>query len=377
MARRDQAFAVSAQQLDPLSWFTRPLLPFASAVVVLVYGTIASAVTWDMSPQPWLQPVAVVLCAASCGIVYLASQPMRQPIGLVTGSLVLTIAIVAVQISAIGYSQHGIRLEQWWAPSGLTVVIVSLAPYLPARRALGLGLSATIVSVSLSLPLLSSATDTWGIVGSAIIIAYPAILGLAATVTFSFVVVRTMHPLIESRSRSLIVGTELRDAAAELAERATLARLTARAAPFLESLADSGRVSPEDRALAGQLARRLRDELVTQSSVSWLDSIASTSRLVVVDPDRRARRMNNAQRSTLLGLLQAIIHTPGTDNESLMIDLREGPDGSTAVGVSLDMALPEGRRIMHLAPYYLTLKTAVDDLTVGRDGISFRISRES
>ncbi len=377
MARRDQAFAVSAQQLDPLSWFTRPLLPFALAVVVLVYGAIASAVTWDTSPQPWLQPVAVVLCAASCGIVYLASQPMRQPMGLVTGSLVLAIAIVAVQISAIGYSQEGIRLEQWWAPSGLTVVIVSLAPYLQASRVLALGLSATIVSVSLSLPLLGSATDTWGIVGSAIVVAYPAILGLAATVTFSFVIVRTMHPLIESRSRSLIVGTELRDAAAELTERATLARLTARAAPFLESIADSGRVSPEDRALAGQLARRLRDELVTQSSVSWLDSIASRSRLVVVDPDRRARRMNNAQRSTLLGLLQAIIDTPGTDNESLMIELRKGPDGSTAVGVSLDMALPEGRRIMHLAPYYLTLKTAVDDLTVGRDGISFRISRES
>ncbi len=377
MARRDQAFAVSAQQLDPLSWFTRPLLPFALAVVVLVYGAIASAVTWDTSPQPWLQPVAVVLCAASCGIVYLASQPMRQPMGLVTGSLVLAIAIVAVQISAIGYSQEGIRLEQWWAPSGLTVVIVSLAPYLQASRVLALGLSATIVSVSLSLPLLGSATDTWGIVGSAIVVAYPAILGLAATVTFSFVIVRTMHPLIESRSRSLIVGTELRDAAAELTERATLARLTARAAPFLESIADSGRVSPEDSALAGQLARRLRDELVTQSSVSWLDSIASRSRLVVVDPDRRARRMNNAQRSTLLGLLQAIIDTPGTDNESLMIELRKGPDGSTAVGVSLDMALPEGRRIMHLAPYYLTLKTAVDDLTVGRDGISFRISRES
>jgi hypothetical protein len=224
---------------------------------------------------------------------------------------------------------------------------------------------------------LNSQTDAWGVAGSAFVIAYAPILVIAATVTFSLDIVSTMQPLIESRSRSRIEGTELRDAAAELTERATLARLSARAAPFLELIADSGRVTPEDRALAGQLARRLRNDLVTQSSVSWLDSIASSSRLVVVDPDRRARRMNYAQRSTLLGLLQAIIDTPGTDNESLMIELRNGPDGSTAVGVSLDMALPEGRRIMHLAPYYLSLKTAVDDLTVGRDGISFKISRES
>jgi hypothetical protein len=324
-----------------------------------------------------LQPIAVAMCAASCVVVYVASQPMRRPLGLVTGSLALAIAVVAVQLSAIGYAVEGVLLEQWWGPTGLALVIASLGPYLGAKRLLVLGLSATTVSVALAMSVLNSHTDVWGVAGSAFVIAYAPIVVIAAIVTFSLVIVSTMQPLIEGRSRSRIVGTELRDAAAELTERATLARLSARAAPFLELIADSGRVTPEDRALAGQLARRLRDDLVTQSSVSWLDSLANSSRLVVVDPDRRARRMNNAQRSTLLGLLQAIINTPGTDNESLMIELRKGPDGSTAVGVSLDMALPEGRRIMHLAPYYLSLKTAVDDLTVGRDGISFKISRES
>ena len=50
-----------------------------------------------------------------------------------------------------------------------------------------------------------------------------------------------------------------------------------------------------------------------------------------------------------------------------MVELREGPDGGTAVGVSLDMTLPEGTRIMHLAPYYLTLRTAVNDLEINQD----------
>ena len=67
-----------------------------------------------------------------------------------------------------------------------------------------------------------------------------------------------------------------------------------------------GRSGPAHRALAGQLARRLRDDLVTQSKLSWLDSIARESRLVVVDPDQLARRMNNAQRTGMSGKLPSL-----------------------------------------------------------------------
>jgi hypothetical protein len=193
---------------------------------------------------------------------------------------------------------------------------------------------------------------------------------------FAYTIVSTMMPMLESPSRILVAGQSVRDDAAERVERVTVARLTARAVPFLEGIADAGRIVPADRALAGQLARRMRDELVTQSNLSWLDSIASESRLVVVDPDQLARRMNNAQRTALRALLRAILDIPATDAGSLMVELRKGNDGATAVGVSLDMALPEGTRVMHLAPYYLTLKTAVRDLAVDRDKLRLTFSME-
>ncbi|MES1169423.1 MAG: hypothetical protein ABUL47_01910, partial [Leifsonia sp.] len=94
-------------------------------------------------------------------------------------------------------------------------------------------------------------------------------------------------------------------------------------------------------------------------------------RLVVIDPEHRAGRMRTAQRTALRALLKAILDTPGTDTGSLLVELRGADDGSTAVGVSLDMELPEGRRIMHLAPYYLTLRTAVDDLSWDASSLSF------
>ena len=88
--------------------------------------------------------------------------------------------------------------------------------------------------------------------------------------------------------------------------------------------------------------------------------------------------MNTAQRTALRALLQAILDIPATDSGSLMIELRRAPDGATAVGVSLDMALPEGTRVLHLAPYYLTLRTTVRDLAVDRDTLrlTFRIEPE-
>jgi hypothetical protein len=367
MATSKRLFAISARQVDPLSWFTGPLVPISFAVLGLVYGSVLAVLTWGDSRLPWLQFVAAALCASSGLAVHVATRPIRRDLGWVTGGLTLVPAAAGMILSAIGYSHSSFSVEVWWAPGVLSLMIASLGPYVPVRLIFGLGGLATAVAVLVSLAIVHPTSDRWGPVGTAAIIAYPPLLGIVATAVFSYAVVSTMIRMLESPSRIMVAGQTVRDEAAEHIERVTIARLTARAAPFLEGIADAGRITPSDRALAGQLARRLRDELVTQSNLTWLDSIASESRLVVVDPDRLAHRMNSAQRTAMRGMLRAIVDTPGIDSGSLMVELREAPDGATAVAVSLDMALPEGRRIMHLAPYYLTLRTAVDDLTIDRE----------
>ncbi|CAN5587602.1 hypothetical protein BH10ACT7_BH10ACT7_15380 [soil metagenome] len=368
---------MSAQQVDPLSWFTGSLVALAFAILILIYGAVLTVVTWNVGSLPWLQLVAVALSVASPLVVHVATRPLRRGIGWGIGALAVGLSASGMIVSAIGYASSPFAVELWWAPGAMTLAIASLGAYLPARKLIVLGVAATLVAVPIVLAIIHPTSDTWGALETAVIVAYPLLLGVAATATFAHAVVSTMLPMLESPSRILVAGQTVKDEVAESIERVTVARLTARAAPFLEKIAAAGRITPLDRAFAGQLARRLRDELVTQSNLSWLDSIASESRLVVVDPDRRAQRMNNAQRTALRALLRAVLDTPGTDTGSLMVELRPADDGATAVGVSLDIALPEGRRIMHLAPYYLTLKTAVDDLSV-IDGrlLSFRIPGE-
>ena len=357
MERRD--LGISPQELDPLSWFTGRAVPIVFAGLIVLYGGFRIP-TWFTTEMPWLQPIAVLLCASACVVVFVAARTMRR-LSWSVGIANVALASAALVISAIGYAGTDLAVELWWAPFGLAVAFSSLAPYLSPPRVFVLGGAAILVAVPIAYLCLDEADRIWGPVSAMLIIASPVICGVVASVTFSFVVVHRMLPVIAQRSRMLL-PLEPADPAAEAVERVRLARLTARAVPFLHDLAERGVVGPSDRALAGQLARRLRDDLVTQSNLSWLDSIAAETRLVVVDPERRASRMRPTQRTALRGLLRAVLDIPGADRGSVLIELRGRDDGATDVGLSLDADLPEGRRIMHIAPHILTLRTAVDEL---------------
>jgi hypothetical protein len=352
---------LSAQEADPLSWFTGSLVPLVFAALSLLYGGTFALLTWDASRDPVVQLVGVALCTAACVLVHVLTRPMRRRLGWGGASIALVIGIAGFALSAIGYAHTVLSIELWWAPFGLALVIASLGPYLPPRAIILLGTAATLVAVPIAQLLVQAEVFGWGPVSTALIIASPLVSGIAATAGFSIAVVARTLPLIERRTQAMLSLDVPQGVRNEQLERERLARLTARAAPFIESVVRSGTVTPADRTLAGQLARRLRDDLVTQSNLSWLDSVAH-DRLVVVDPDHQAGRMRSSQRTALRALIRAILATPGTDAGSLLVELRSHPDGSTAVGVSLDFELPEGRRIMHLAPYYLALRGSVDDL---------------
>ncbi|MEO8094676.1 MAG: hypothetical protein ABI632_07060, partial [Pseudolysinimonas sp.] len=346
---------VSAYEVDPLSWFTGPLVPLVFAALNLLYGSTLAILTWIQVGNPRLQFSGVILCTIACLFVHLMARPLRSRVGWGTGAIAMGIASLGFLVSSLGYTNIVFSIELWWAPFGVALTLASLAPYLPARTLVLLGVGSIIVTAPFAYFIVRHHVPNWGPVSTVLIIISPIVSAIVATAVFSYVVVTRMQPLIEKRSESLVSSDAVRTDEVAAGERVRLAELTARAVPFLEGVIASGVVSATDRALAGQLARRLRDDLVTQSNLSWLDSVADGSRLVVIDPEHRAGKMRTTQRTSLRALLQAILDTPGTDAGSLLVELRGADDGSTAVGVSLDMELPEGRRIMHLAPYYLTL----------------------
>ena len=354
---------VSPQQIDPLSWITRPWVSLSFGSVALGYGLLATLLTWSGSERPYLDLLAVLFVATACVYIHLSSRALRPQFTPVRAVIPIILALGGLVLSTLASTTSVVPVHNWWAPVGLGLVIATFAPYSTVPAIICYGAIFTTAVGFAAWPAFVGRDDPWSGLATVVIASSSVVIGTVATAVFSFVVVQKTQRLLRGAGTPIAADDAVREAAARKAEISTLARLGTRVAPFLESVADAGVVTRADRALAGQLARRLRSELVTQANRSWLDTLALAERIYIVDPDHRADSMNAAQRTALRGLLLAVINDPATDSGSLFIELRGQDDGSTAVALSLDLDLPEGRRIMMLAPYYVALKTTVKEIS--------------
>jgi len=361
--RIPDAIRVSPQAIDPLSWVTRPLVSLSFAATALGYGLFIVVLTWRFGERPLFELLSVLLVTGACVWVQFLTGPLHPRFGLrrAVGPLLLVLLGLASSTWAAMASTSAV--QHWWAPVGLGIFIATTAAY------------STVIDIVVYGAILSVATaiatglaflgqyELWTGLSTIIIALSSVIIATVATGLFCFQVARHSQRLLAGAGVPLSDEEAANEAAARAAEIGTIARLGSRVAPFLEKIAGAGTVTQADRALAGQLARRLRSDLVSRANSSWLDSLASEGRLYVVDPDRRADSLDAAQRSALRGLVLAALAVPATDSGSLFLELRGQPDGSTAVALSLDLDLPEGRRVMMLAPYYLALKSSVGDIS--------------
>jgi len=357
-----ETWRISPQQTDPLSWFTRPLIPLVFATMALLYGLLVTGATWTLLTEPWLELIAVLLTFGACIIVQLWTRPLRTPFTSVHAALPLGLVVLATALSSYSMLSSEVLVQHWWLPIGAGLVIGSLAPYSSVVQVI-VYTGVLIVTTSIGAWIaFMSPTRVWPPLSTMLIAASGVVVAGVAAGIFVYVIVSTTQSLLAGAGTPRVESEAESVDAARQVERRTLARLGTRVAPFLQGIAETGVVTDSDRALAGQLARRLRTDLVSQANRSWLDSLALYGPMYVVDPDRRADSMNSVQRTALRGLLLAVMKNP-TTNGSLFIELRGQEDGSTAVALSIDVDLPEGRRTMMLAPYYLTLQTAVKDLS--------------
>jgi hypothetical protein len=367
------ALRSSPQQIDPLSWFTRPWVGVFFAGVSLLYGLAGVAINWSLTPQPFLEVVAVLLLASACLVIHFSTRPLGPLFTLRSAVLPLVLAAAGLLTGTIGIWGSRVPVELWWIPIGVGLAIATCAPYSTAFQ---IGVYGLIFSIATGIAVWLAFTGNSGVWSpfSEITKAVTAIIvATVASAVFSFVVVRnTRVMLTRATANAESLGPD-EDLGAE--ELTALARVGLRVAPFLNAIADAGEVTESDRTLAGQLARRLRTDLVVQANRTWLDTLALKLRMFVVDPDHRANNMNVAQQTALRGLLTQVQKDPAIDMGTLFIEFRAQEDGSTGVALSLDLDLPEGRRIMLIAPYYLALKTTVRDLTWDplHDLVQFRL----
>jgi hypothetical protein len=352
----------SPQEVDPLSWFAGPRLPVVLAIAGVAQGAAITALYWPLWSSVALQFIAMPVFLAAGLLAAFWTQPHRPQLRPRQAAIVLFVGAAGLLLSAAGTINSSVPLEQWWPGIVFGVTLASLAPYSSARQMAAYSVPAVALVAVVGTAVFSSISNFWPLIGILVISAGPVVIAGVVSVVFCYTVVsRTLAHLDTAAGVE-----EVYQAAEELdefSETGTVARASARVAPFLAAIADAGVITLEDRALAAQIARGLRTELVTAANRSWLDVVAKESGMIVSDPSRLADRMNESQRTALRGLLVAALDSPLVDRQTLLIELRGQEDGSTAVALSIDVDLPEGRRLLLFAPYYLTLKTTVDDLS--------------
>ncbi|MEP6480076.1 MAG: hypothetical protein ABJB03_11830 [Rhodoglobus sp.] len=356
MSSVSEDYTRSPQEIDPLSWFTGPRLPIVLSVVAAAQAAASIVAHWSEWSIPVLQVVAAIL-VLSCGLITsTATGPTRPRFGPRRAALVLGIVGLAVILSALGTAGGRLDVEQWWAPIAAALTFASLAPYSSVRQ-LGAYAAPMLGLVAASAAFAFVPTEQfWRPLGTILIGTGPMIVATIASMVF-------VHSAVHSMRLAMERPEQTADDTTAAADPDTLARASARVAPFLEQVARAGVVTEADRGLAAYLARRLRSDLVAAADQSWLEQFAAEAGLVVADPSHLADDMNEAQRSALRGLLGVVGESPVVERDSTLIELRAQHDGSTAVALSIDMDLPEGRRLTLLAPYYLTLQTTVENLS--------------
>jgi len=350
----------SPQSVDALSWFTRPFLPVTFAVALGIGGAASIIAGGFDDLTPVFRALAVLCMVLACLSIHRRPGPRLLPFQPRHAIVPLALSYLGTVISAVAVAPTLDDLTHWWAPLGVAVVIAALAPFNSAVLIAAFGALGTVVCCVTAM--FAFGESPWPVVTTIVIVAVVPLQGTVAAALFSAFLVERVSRWAALPIRGSLAPNPALGFAGWRSDSAELRLLSDRVMPFIEQIADDGFINTRDRTVAAELAREVRDALIKTVDQTWLDTLAEGHRLRVVDPDSRAGRITLAQRGAIRALLFAVLGSPALVPDTLAIEVRGGDDGDVAVALSMRLDLPEGERLMLLAPYYLTLQATVDDL---------------
>ncbi len=367
----------SPWDVDPLSWLAVPNLPLATMAIIVLYGAAALALDVHDSVNRAVQASGILLAALGMLWVHVSTRPRRGPLTLWRNAVAVTLVGAGFIVSAVGYRNEPLALELWWAPLAGALLILSIAPYSGSLKLVGSGIGLLVAATISALILDPSEAGPWPPAAVLSIIVMPIVLATAGGIAFISTVTTRLSLWSERPWRE---GEEVRapqersstvDPLADEVDSQTSAQLT-EAVNLLQDILERGQITAADQDSATFVASRLRAELLASANDSWLERMARGRALRVDDPDRLADRLGVPQRTALRALLDALLENPESGFVSARIELQAPGAASIAVALRILTTLPEGRRVTFLAPYYVSLQSAVTGIQ-WRDGSAIAV----
>ena len=337
--RRPRAPASASQQrLDPIGGLAAwPLAPVVSAIVV----TYAVAATISRMHEILLIELAVVsvgvLMIAAAVLVW-AARPDLAPFTRIRAIVIVALGLAAHLLAAASTWQFNGMIQDDFAPIGLGLLLLALAPFRPWKEILVLGgSSATVVGITalVQSPFLGVQTPP---VLFAIIAMTQVLAPALASAAYSRQVVNSIHRWQTDARRAIRARTE--ESRGPLAHEVVDHRLTnlgADVLPFLADVLGRQELTAADIKRARSLAFQVRRVLVAEVDHTWLDDLIARERIgltdrgldplcVIADPDRRATAFDSDQRAAAGAMIVALCTLKGFDPTSLVVQI----DGSGA-----------------------------------------------
>lgn len=362
---RAARWQLAPSEVDPLTWLAGNRLPLAFAVLVPLAAGVSIAPAAGAPLEVIGQLAAVAVMSAACILVHSFARPVRGRFTRVRALAPVGVAAAATVLSALNPVGSGtvaalMPLESWWAPLGFAFVIGALVPYTSVRASLAIGAIAAVLSglcTALAYP-----DSHWPLTARIAIALMPVTIATAGAAAFQWQVITRISRWADVEAPAVVSGHLLQERALLAAAKAELAAVSSHVSGFLTGVADRAEVTEVDRGRAAELAAEIRTELVERSNETWLQSVARERPVTVIDPDHLADTMSERQRASVHALILTVLDSPEVEYPHVLIELRRERDESTAVAITIDAGLAEGRRIMLLAPHSLSLRTTVDDL---------------
>lgn len=359
--RRD-AWWLSPQQADPLSWIANRYLPAAFALLAVIGGGSVLIATWPAEAPVLPQVAAFVLQLMAFTVVGWSAPPNRPMSRAWHGAVPLILCWAGVTISAIGYAPGLVRIAIWWAPFTAALLLAVLSLRNPA--ALNVAYATLTAIVCAVAALLGWTDDGFGTPFAVALIgaATPIVAGIACSIYCLLLADRVL--IWRDRRTSPEPASPRSAASSSHLIRSPIGQVGAEVTEFLERIARMGTVRDVDRDRALTLSRTVRSVLVERVQSSWLDDLATVTSdrvpLTVHDPARLAERMPAPQRSALRGLLRTAATVNLIRGRSLEVRLARTEQGGL-LEVILPLDLPGPRAVELFAPFYLSLQAETED----------------
>lgn len=343
--RRPRAPASASQQrIDPIGGLAAwPLAPFV-ALIVVTYAVVATVSRQHEIQFEELAAAAVaVLIIAAAALVW-SARPDLAPFTRTRAVVIVALGLVAHLLAAASTWQFNGMIQDDYAPIGLGLLLLALAPFRPWKEILVLGVAAAVtvgITALAQSPFLVIHTPP---VLFAIIAMTQVLAPTLAAAAYSRQVVNSIHRWQTDARRAIRARTEASRGllATEVVDH-RLKNLGADVLPFLADVLERETLTAADVKRARSLAFQVRRVLVAEVDHTWLDDLIDRERAVlttrglnplcvIADPERRATGFDSDQRAAVGALIVALGRLEGFDPTSLVVQI----DGSGAAPADTD-----------------------------------------